>query len=230
LLSSAVCSLYDYILVFPATSWSTARNYCQLNYDDLAMLQTVDDWSLARTLIHSEPSLAFNVWIGLIDSIKTWQWSFLNEAVTFVKWDLDQPNNLRGNQFCGKIRSTGDWWDENCNVTCAFFCQTAAGSPVLISDPLTTWSQAQLYCRANYTDLITVRNSTMNQQLKDMMNSQKLIDLMKMNTCAWIGIYRDAWKWLNGTGSNLFYSLPWAPGQPDNYDGAEECSVLDYNI
>ncbi|KAF4071310.1 hypothetical protein AMELA_G00271750 [Ameiurus melas] len=42
---------------------------------------------------------------------------------------------------------------------------------------------------------------------------------------SWIGLYRDTWKWSDGTNAS---NIPWYPGQPDNYYGNENCAVV-YN-
>ncbi|KAL0189843.1 hypothetical protein M9458_016942, partial [Cirrhinus mrigala] len=71
------------------------------------------------------------------------------------------------------------------------------------TDPVMSWNNAQNYCRENYTDLFTIRNVDVNQQLTTM---------IKDYTCAWIGLFRDSWK---------CSSLRWAAEQPDNFYGGE---------
>uniref|UniRef100_A0A3Q3BXD4 Macrophage mannose receptor 1-like n=1 Tax=Haplochromis burtoni TaxID=8153 RepID=A0A3Q3BXD4_HAPBU len=70
-----------------------------------------------------------------------------------------------------------------------------------------TWKNAQSYCRVKHTDLASVRNQSENEQLKMMLN----------NSPTWIGLYRNAWMWSDGSA----YSFPnWAPNKPlseDNY-------------
>uniref|UniRef100_A0A3Q0SEY7 C-type lectin domain-containing protein n=1 Tax=Amphilophus citrinellus TaxID=61819 RepID=A0A3Q0SEY7_AMPCI len=64
-----------------------------------------------------------------------------------------------------------------------------------------TWDDAQSYCRNNHTDLVSVRNQSENEQLRKMM----------VGSFAWIGLYRNSWKWSDGS-SNSFTS--WAPSNP----------------
>ncbi|KAM8755162.1 C-type lectin BfL-2-like [Acanthopagrus schlegelii] len=75
------------------------------------------------------------------------------------------------------------------------------------------WTEAQSYCREHHTDLASVRNMTENQ---------KVADLEPAGYRAWIGLYRDSWKWSDGSDSSFRH---WAQGQPDNSAGKEACVV-----
>lgn len=52
-----------------------------------------------------------------------------------------------------------------------------------------TWMNAQLFCRRAFTDLAIVRNSTENG----------IIALKSRGPKMWIGLYRDSWKWSDGS-------------------------------
>ncbi|XP_050969689.1 macrophage mannose receptor 1-like [Labeo rohita] len=213
LLSVILCVSRQYILIKEYKTWDEAQDYCRQNYIDLATVQTDEEWSEVDKLRNE---IQFYIWIGLYDDVDTWRWSFQNENVTFLGWDSDQPNNLNGKQYCVNLRTTGYWWDEACDLLCSVFCQSGEGQPVLVTDPVMSWNDAQNYCRENDTDLFTIRNVDVNQQLTTM---------IKGHTCAWIGLFRDSWKWSgqNDTSS----SLRWAAGQPDNFYGGESCAALD---
>uniref|UniRef100_A0A3Q2E0H7 C-type lectin domain-containing protein n=1 Tax=Cyprinodon variegatus TaxID=28743 RepID=A0A3Q2E0H7_CYPVA len=43
-----------------------------------------------------------------------------------------------------------------------------------------TWSDAQMYCRENFSDLATIKNDAENQQVQSLINQ-----------LTWIGLYRD---------------------------------------
>ncbi|XP_038137672.1 secretory phospholipase A2 receptor-like [Cyprinodon tularosa] len=60
-----------------------------------------------------------------------------------------------------------------------------------------SWTEAQSYCRENYTDLVTVDNLDVMTTLKNMVDLNKLSPF----THAWIGLYFDVvrWKWLTDT-------------------------------
>uniref|UniRef100_A0A671YPN6 C-type lectin domain-containing protein n=1 Tax=Sparus aurata TaxID=8175 RepID=A0A671YPN6_SPAAU len=88
---------------------------------------------------------------------------------------------------------------------------------VLITTPK-TWTEAQSYCREHHTDLASVRNMTENQ---------KVMDLVPAGQKAWIGLFRDSWKWSDGSNSSFRY---WAEGQPNNYGGNQDCVVAGLGI
>ncbi|KAL7841243.1 hypothetical protein SRHO_G00249340 [Serrasalmus rhombeus] len=77
-----------------------------------------------------------------------------------------------------------------------------------------TWHDAQAYCRQYHTDLATVDNETDNQQLKSMVIGQ---------WSAWFGLFRDTWKWLDQSSAS---SINWLLGSPNNYDGNENCGLV----
>lgn len=79
-----------------------------------------------------------------------------------------------------------------------------------------SWKEAQSYCQENYSDLFTVKNRDVNLQLTE---------TIQQYPCAWIGLFRDSWKWSDQT--SLDSPLPWAEGQPDNAFDNEICGAVD---
>ena len=79
-----------------------------------------------------------------------------------------------------------------------------------------TWWDAQNYCQRAYgTHLITITDSTMNQNIVNAIDSD-----------AWIG-YFDAyneghWEWIGYNGSSF---TNWDIGEPNN-EGYEDCAVI----
>ncbi|XP_027004168.2 CD209 antigen-like protein D [Tachysurus fulvidraco] len=49
-----------------------------------------------------------------------------------------------------------------------------------------------------------------------------LVQVKNIQGDSWIGLYRDTWKWSDGT---IASNLPWASGEPDNYNGNDNCAV-----
>uniref|UniRef100_A0A3P9LSH0 C-type lectin domain-containing protein n=1 Tax=Oryzias latipes TaxID=8090 RepID=A0A3P9LSH0_ORYLA len=77
-----------------------------------------------------------------------------------------------------------------------------------------SWPAAQSYCRNHYTDLASIRNEAENLQIRDMKALAENI---------WIGLYRGAWRLINGSLPTLRY---WKDGQPSSND--EDCAVANF--
>lgn len=77
-----------------------------------------------------------------------------------------------------------------------------------------TWMAAQGYCRMHYTDLAIVRNQDENEQIKTMTQEGQ----------AWIGLFRSAWKWLDGS---PYLLNKWAPNAPTTQTSAN-CVLLNH--
>nr|XP_033485443.1 L-selectin-like [Epinephelus lanceolatus] len=103
-----------------------------------------------------------------------------------------------------------------CMLRCLYtapHCALFSGSDVtfiLITKSM-TWTEAQSHCRVNYTDLTSVRNMTENQKVQELIPAGERV---------WIGLFRDSWKWSDGSNSSFRH---WIPGQPDNNGGTEDC-------
>uniref|UniRef100_A0A4W6G681 C-type lectin domain-containing protein n=1 Tax=Lates calcarifer TaxID=8187 RepID=A0A4W6G681_LATCA len=74
---------------------------------------------------------------------------------------------------------------------------------------------AQSYCRANHTDLASVRN---------MEENQKIMELLPSGQSVWIGLFRDSWKWSDGSNSSFRY---WITGEPNG--GTENCVAANFH-
>ncbi len=67
------------------------------------------------------------------------------------------------------------------------------------------WTDAQTYCREKYTDLASVRNITENEEI------QKLLE----SGGAWIGLYKELWKWSDGQLRQMTSFSNWNVGEPN---------------
>ncbi|XP_058241252.1 putative C-type lectin domain family 20 member A [Hemibagrus wyckioides] len=213
--------LHKYDLMMTQVSWPVAQNYCRVTYTDLATVVSDSDWLRFKNEAANK-HLAANAWVGLYNDINSWRWS-LNDLplknVTYSCWVSGQPDNLYGNEACGIIGYYNAWWDVPCAGLRPFICYNAnfSGTARFIGIATSmSWPQAQAYCRTHHTDLASALNSSDNNMLVQIKNIQG---------DSWIGLYRDTWKWSDGT---IASNLLWYPGQPDNYGGVENCAVV-YN-
>ncbi|KAK1792120.1 hypothetical protein P4O66_001897 [Electrophorus voltai] len=157
--------------------------------------------------------LSTDAWVGLFNDIKSWRWSFKNITLAETFWYPGQPDNQGGHQSCGSIDTSGYWWDNVCTTLMPFLCFNAkyndSNKYIWISTPM-TWHGARAYCRANYTDLAGVNSTADKSLLKS-----------KVWLTSWFGLFRDSWKWVDGTNAS---TLPWINGQPNNYWSNENCA------
>uniref|UniRef100_A0A8C4GGJ3 C-type lectin domain-containing protein n=1 Tax=Dicentrarchus labrax TaxID=13489 RepID=A0A8C4GGJ3_DICLA len=101
----------------------------------------------------------------------------------------------------------------------ALHCGLFAGPNVtfvLNNNPM-SWTQAQNYCREHHTDLASVRNMAENQRVKE---------LVPLGQFVWIGLFRDSWKWSDGSNSSFRY---WQTGEPNNQSGDEACVSTNFD-
>ncbi|KAK2893265.1 hypothetical protein Q8A73_015749 [Channa argus] len=107
----------------------------------------------------------------------------------FRMWKSGEPNNFGGLEDCVAMDPNGLWNDCGCQNVCPFVCYNVDPSNYVFVPEFKMMREAQSYCRQFYTDLVSVRN------LKEYVEIQKLAQ----NATIWIGLYRDSWKWSDGS-------------------------------
>ncbi|XP_034089908.1 uncharacterized protein LOC117558055 [Gymnodraco acuticeps] len=198
----------QYHFVYEAKNMSEAQRYCREKHTDLA---TVDSMEVVKLLNNMAGQYKQSAWIGLHDDRDTWRWSMSDPSfygsgeIEFRRWRTGQPSNGHDEQ-CTLLRSDGTWLDYDCNIAYRSVCFDVTGPNaafVLIESPM-NWTDAQSYCREHHTDLASVRNPAENQQI---------VDLLPEGGVS-IGLYRDSWKWSDGSNSSFKY---WKVNEP-NYE------------
>ncbi|KAI4824709.1 hypothetical protein KUCAC02_013204 [Chaenocephalus aceratus] len=173
----------QYHFVSEAKSMSEAQRYCREKHTDLAIVDSMEVVKLLNDMAGQHNQSA---WIGLHDERDTWRWS------------MSDPSFYGPGET--EFRPWGDWGT-----------QQLANGPmdiwpnaefVLIKSHM-IWTEAQSYCREHHTDLASVRNLT---------ESQQIADLVAGEGKYWIGLYRDSWKWSDGSNSSFKY---WAANEPN---------------
>ncbi|XP_030635246.1 C-type mannose receptor 2-like [Chanos chanos] len=216
----SACVNHQYHFVNVDKTWTEAQTYCREHYTDLA---TIDNQEDTDELIKTVKGDVERVWIGLEKSgDMRWQWSlgdptFYREGeMEFTNWHPGEPNNLN-NHHCTEMRTDGKWNNEPCNQEKMSVCydeRKVSSERYIVINETKTWREAQSYCREHHTDLVSVRNQTENEWIKSS---------MKDKTEPWIGLFRDSWKWSDQSNSSF---RNWAPGQPDNNEGDENCAFM----
>ncbi|KAI4895023.1 hypothetical protein NFI96_001397, partial [Prochilodus magdalenae] len=209
-----------FILVYQYMPWTEAQRYCRDHYTDLASVRNKTE---NQNLISVVNYYYDNVWIGLY---RTRSWSDQSNS-SFSYWKAGQPDNAGESEYCTAVSfsASGQWTDENCGHTLPFLCYSALPShQYYFVNESKSWTEAQRYCRENYTDLATIDNMEEMNRLINTVNSS-------YSGLAWIGLYDDLDSWRWSLEDDSFYKegerdfRGWRR-QPDNYNGEELCVYM----
>nr|XP_046244442.1 putative C-type lectin domain family 20 member A isoform X2 [Scatophagus argus] len=205
--------LQVYQVVKDAKTWTEAQRYCREKYKDLAAINSDED--MIR-LIHMLQS-GDEVWIGLYGDINNWKWSLEREGfyktgeAEFRMWNSGEPNvysepiHFPGPAVCGDVDHLGQWSDFWCSGQRPFVCYNeSSGTRYIYVNTSMNWFSAQSYCREHYTDLASVRNRN---------ESLEIGLLVEVAKYAWIGLYREPWKWSDGQPTNMTSFSNWKDNQ-----------------
>ncbi|XP_073726273.1 C-type mannose receptor 2-like [Misgurnus anguillicaudatus] len=163
-------------------------------------------------LIMSVSNSLTDVWFGLNKlSVYKWKWS-LGDHVNYTNWSNVDSN---GPDDCVYMRD-GSWHHQSCNMKMSFICYNESIKGFIIDDSSVSWRDAQIFCRQYYTDLISVRNQTENQQIQNIMNNKNISEV-------WIGLFSDSWEWSDESESGF---RNWMSGEPNNQGGSEDCTEV----
>nr|XP_055047289.1 macrophage mannose receptor 1-like [Misgurnus anguillicaudatus] len=194
-ISNAVGRLRKFYLIprnVPTTN--TPRNICKLqNYTDFVTVYDEDDNTELYTLI-SNISLPRSALIGAhtINTNYTSKWSN-GDDVTFTQL------NETCNEICGAaFRANGSWELLPYSTTIYFICYEEgvgqASDKYILILLNKNWTEAQLYCRNNHNDLVSIRNETENERVKSIIKDSEFN--------FWIGLLYDNIEWSDGAQSS----------------------------
>ncbi|GLD50623.1 macrophage mannose receptor 1-like protein, partial [Lates japonicus] len=218
----------QYHVVYELKNMTEAQSYCREKYTDLATIDNMEDVNLLNSMVDLSKMIyteySYLAWIGLYDDVNSWRWSlsdrsfYTQEEAEFRNWASGEPDNYRGREHCGQMKDDGEWTDTGCESLRTAVCMDVRGSNVtfvFINNPM-TWTEAQSYCRTHHTDLASVRNMEENQRVTEVIPSGQSV---------WIGLFRDSWKWSDGSNSSFRY---WneAAGEPNG--AKENCAAADF--
>ncbi|XP_016403792.1 macrophage mannose receptor 1-like [Sinocyclocheilus rhinocerous] len=175
-----------YVVIYYHKTWNEAQTYCREHHTDLVSIRNETENFRVQSLI----PYSSVVWIGLY---RTRSWSDQSNS-SFSNWSAGQPDNAGNSEYCTAVSfsDSGNWTDENCNTALPFICYRALASShqYHFVNESKTWTEAQRYCRQNYTDLATIDNMEEMNRLINTVNES-------YNDSAWIGLYDDvnSWRW-----------------------------------
>ncbi|KTF78365.1 hypothetical protein cypCar_00048617 [Cyprinus carpio] len=93
---------------------------------------------------------------------------------------------------------------------------TATTNTTVVIQEEKNWSDALNYCRLYHTDLATIENQDENAKLKQLLIINNVVK-------AYMGLYRDTWKWSDQSSSEF---RAWMFSEPNNFGGTEFCAQL----
>ncbi|CAI5685717.1 unnamed protein product [Oreochromis niloticus] len=175
------CQLYEYHFIKEEMSWDEARAYCRENYTDLAKVFDLTDMRRLQDSAQSQTE----AWIGLYNITggdnRRWHWSLPGEEYTENKtcWGAGEPNDQPYPEDC--VRTV----DKNNKKNKTFH----------LIETSVTWTQAQSYCRQHHTDLASGLDQIYSEEFKKLQKS----------TALWIGLFRDSWRWSDGSNFSFRY-------------------------
>ncbi|XP_047674653.1 macrophage mannose receptor 1-like [Tachysurus fulvidraco] len=203
-----------YFLIWQGKTWGEAQGFCRAKYTDLAAINTGDHMLNFQNEVQIQ-KFSSSAWIGLYDDM-WWHWSMGGQLVPqgTELWAPGQPDNMGGNETCGALNRSA-WSDQQCNLSYAFVCfdSTKIGDQMYIYiSQNKSWWEAQSYCITHHTDLASARTATENSIIASL--NPGLV---------WIGLYRDGWRFTDGTSVS---NISWMSGKPDNALGKQDCAYI----
>ncbi|XP_069094090.1 C-type mannose receptor 2 isoform X2 [Pleurodeles waltl] len=217
-------------------TWQQATNSCKLLGGELATISNYLEQAFITAIL---PNITFDLWIGLHDSKKEFQWSN-QEPLNYVNWAPGEPSGYSTSRVnptnCAVIWHgspplfTGRWDDRNCmEEKHGFICQinkvpSLNTPPDALPPPLTsvlTWRNSTyqiLQKPMTWQDamlLCETRNTTLSNIPDPYQQAYLTLAISGLRTPVWIGLANEegarSYSWL--TGDNLNYAN-WQDGEP----------------
>ncbi|RVE65935.1 hypothetical protein OJAV_G00121150 [Oryzias javanicus] len=184
-----------------------------------------------------------DIWIGLSDMVQDGVFKWVDKTdTTFSNYGPGWPQNTEGSWDCGQIFTgnyQGKWETTNCFKSLGFVCELTGGeslkptaAPEYHCDPgyllygnycyhletedVKNWQDAEDHCSRQQGHLASIHSQEELSFLTAHMVGQ-----------AWVGLNdiksENQFVYTDGTPADF---LPWAPGQPDNWQDNEDCIHL----
>ncbi|XP_076593891.1 uncharacterized protein LOC143324954 isoform X2 [Chaetodon auriga] len=206
--SSFVLGSSEFHLIKLSKTYNEAKNYCREMYTDLATVHNSTDMNMI-TLLSNNTARA---WIGLeTGSVWKWHWSPPGQKLGFSNWKAGEPQN-EDQDACGAMDQYGKWFESDCATKRSFVCRGHSDTTAyMFVAEAKSWRKAQNHCRGSSSDLVSIHSAEENEAVRNVFVSQNV----------WIGLFKDHWKWSDGSNSSFRH---WKPNQPNNRED-QNCVV-----
>ncbi|CAI5686182.1 unnamed protein product [Oreochromis niloticus] len=197
------CRLYEYHFIAENKSWSEAQRHCRENYTDLAKVFDMTDMSRLRNSTQNQGE----AWIGLNNNTggnRMWHWSL--PGVEYIQNDSSWNLNGRAEPGPGNcvMKREGKLAVISCDTKWWFICYDEMKKDnktlyLIQQEPKLNWTQAQSYCRAHYTDLVSGFDQVDGEEYEALING------LTPPFSIWVGLFRDSWRWSDGSNFSFRY-------------------------
>uniref|UniRef100_A0A087X7L5 C-type lectin domain-containing protein n=1 Tax=Poecilia formosa TaxID=48698 RepID=A0A087X7L5_POEFO len=223
------CQLYQFHYINENKTWTEAQQYCREKHTDLVTVTNMKDM---KRLINISAGSKNRAWIGLhyqTHGTRTWYWSLpgVEFDVSETNWMSGEPTDKHRNEIsgnCGFLFKSFTWADESCHHVEFFLCydgeETDRNQKYHLIEDKKTWQKAQIYCRENHTDMISGTKQIQDARSANVLNS------VGNKTHIHFGLFRDAWKWSDGSSFSFRY---WHKGFNNQQPNSGQCAMFKFN-
>ncbi|XP_024286595.1 macrophage mannose receptor 1 [Oncorhynchus tshawytscha] len=226
------------------TSWHEAQQKCSSEGANLVTIKTQEEQYFINThLPDLNQGEVPDVWIGVADEDQDGTFRWVDKTdITFSNWKPSFPKNTVNLWDCGQIYTgdfSGKWETTNCFKNLGYICKMVGGQnvkPTSVPDShcdagyllygdycyhfetemVKNWLDAESYCASQRGHLASFHTQEELSFITTHMPAPSWVGLSDSRT-------EGVWVWSDGTPSDF---LPWAPNQPDNWQGNEDCSNI----
>ncbi|XP_071940974.1 macrophage mannose receptor 1-like [Antedon mediterranea] len=233
-------------------TWSDASASCRSQGGYLASFHSNDEESFLKQVAKVSDT-ATGYWIGLTDQTKENGFTWTDSTpVDYTNWENGEPNNVNEEDCVEMFFSARNWNDIGCDRTRHWVCKLPKGvRPITVLPPMTptpyplcpgnegwiqfenncyffsqasgsgrlSWQAADDYCHVQNGRLVSIHTAPEMQFLND--NTDKTI------SSYWIGLreyeVKGIYSWSDST---PFDYVNWATGEPNDFNGEEQCAEL----
>ena len=222
-------------------TWADAQAQAE-SYD--ANLVTINDAAENQWLVDNFDPQNNWLWTGLTDQTQEGQFEWASgQEVTYTNWAPGQPHDSGGDQDYAILNWNDQGWDDNQGTfnwqgiiekELSLDLQEEAiyynGSLYLQTDSAMLWEDAQAYAESLGGNLATLNDAAEEQWIQSTFGASEMF---------WIGLSDAAtegtWTWASGEINDWYVGQTndgvytnWSPGQPDDYNGAQDYAVMNY--